>query len=124
MRSSARNVLLRAFHRAFQLVAAGRSGAIVIAVAVARCPLVLAGAGQAAAGTRVSAGADAAGPGGSWHTAVQVPGTAGLNQDGGNPGNADAGVTSVSCSRATRCTVLGGYTDRSGYEQAFVASES
>jgi hypothetical protein len=61
---------------------------------------------------------------GRWRTAIEVPGTAALNQDDGNPGNADAGVVSVSCRRAGGCTALGGYTGRSGWEQAFVASES
>jgi hypothetical protein len=61
---------------------------------------------------------------GRWHAAIEVPGTAALNRDDKNPGNASAGVASVSCSQATRCTALGAYTDHSGYEQALVASES
>ena len=61
---------------------------------------------------------------GRWRTAIEVPGTAALNRDDKNPGNANAGVASVSCRRATDCTALGWYTGRSGYAQAFVASES
>lgn len=61
------------------------------------------------------AGAGAAGSGGAWHDAVQVPGTA-------VAGNED--VEAVSCGSATNCTALGWYTGRSGWAQAFVASES
>ena len=61
---------------------------------------------------------------GRWRTAIEVPGTAALSKDGGNPSNANAEVTSVSCSQAADCADLGGYTDRSGYAQAFVVSES
>ena len=57
-------------------------------------------------------------------TAIEVPGTAALNRDDENPGNANAGVSSVSCTQAASCTALGGYTDGSGSAQAFVASES
>jgi hypothetical protein len=131
LRPSARSILLRALHRAVWLTGAVL---VILPVASARADQVLplrsrslsfaTGAGQAATGTRVPAGAGAAAPGGAWHAAVQVPGTAALNQDGGNPSNANAGVTSVSCSQAADCAALGGYTDRSGYAQAFVVSES
>jgi hypothetical protein len=61
---------------------------------------------------------------GRWRTAIEVPGTGALNQGAENAGNANAGVASVSCRQATNCTALGWYTGRSGYAQAFVASES
>ena len=56
---------------------------------------------------------------GTWHRAIEVPGTAALNQ--GSYANAE--VTSVSCRSAGRCTIGGYYTDSSGDSQAFVASE-
>jgi hypothetical protein len=55
---------------------------------------------------------------GTWHTALEVPGTATLNQ-GGN-----AFVQSVSCASAGNCSAGGGYTDSSGHRQAFVVKES
>jgi len=55
---------------------------------------------------------------GTWHTALEVPGTATLNQ-GGN-----AFVQSVSCASAGNCSAGGGYTDSSGHRQAFVVTES
>src|SRR6185437_15199783 len=54
---------------------------------------------------------------GIWQAAIQVPGTAALNQGGG------ARVDSVSCASAGNCAAAGGYTDSSGREQAFVAGE-
>jgi hypothetical protein len=47
-----------------------------------------------------------------------VPGTGTLNK-GGN-----AGVVSVSCASAGNCAAGGGYTDRFGHTQAFVASQT
>jgi hypothetical protein len=55
---------------------------------------------------------------GTWHAAIEVPGTGGLNK-GGN-----AAVKSVSCASAGNCAAGGGYTDGSGHHQAFVASET
>src|SRR5216683_2747324 len=55
---------------------------------------------------------------GTWHAAIEVPGTAGLNK-GGN-----AGVLSVSCASAGNCAAAGGYKDGSRHRQAFVASET
>jgi hypothetical protein len=98
-------------------MAAGRSTAMIIAVAAAVCPLVFAGAGQAAAGMRMPAGARAAVLGGTWHTAQKVPGTATLNK-GGN-----AQVQSVSCASAGNCSAGGYYTDGSGHQQVFVVSK-
>ena len=53
---------------------------------------------------------------GTWHTAIEVPGTAALNQGG-------AAVNSVSCPSAGDCTAGGFYTDSTGHEHTFVASE-
>ena len=55
--------------------------------------------------------------GGTWHPAIEVPGTAALNQIG------DAVITSVSCASAGNCSAGGDYTDSSGNIQAFVDSE-
>jgi hypothetical protein len=54
---------------------------------------------------------------GTWHTAIEVPGSATLNQ-GGN-----AGIPSVSCGSAGNCSAGGHYKDSSGHSQALVASE-
>lgn len=54
---------------------------------------------------------------GSWHAAVQVPGTSALNT------GKEAYVTSVSCASAGNCGVGGTYTDGAGNMQAFVASQ-
>src|SRR5215471_17542450 len=69
-----------------------------------------AGAGQGAPGATALAG--------TWHTAIEVPGTAALNKGG------KAVVDSVSCGSAGNCAVVGTYTDASGHIQAFVASET
>ena len=57
--------------------------------------------------------------GGTWATAVEVSGTATLNQ--GHPG---AAVTSVSCTAAGDCVAGGRYTDASGKTQAFIATQT
>ena len=54
---------------------------------------------------------------GSWDQAIEVPGTAALNQG-------DAAVNSVSCATATSCSAGGSYTDRSGHAQAFVVTRT
>jgi hypothetical protein len=54
---------------------------------------------------------------GTWGTAIEVPGTAALNQGGG------AAVASVSCAWAGNCSATGDYTDTSGQIQAFVVNE-
>jgi hypothetical protein len=54
---------------------------------------------------------------GTWHTAIEVPGTAALNTSGG------AWISSVSCASAGACSVGGTYRDKSKHLQAFVASE-
>jgi D-alanine-D-alanine ligase-like ATP-grasp enzyme len=55
---------------------------------------------------------------GTWGTAEEVPGTAGLNQGG------RAAVRSVSCAAAGHCSAGGSYLDGSGNTQAFVVDES
>ena len=54
---------------------------------------------------------------GTWHKAIEVPGTAALNQDG------VAGIDSVSCTTPGNCSAGGSYTDSSFHQQAFVASQ-
>jgi hypothetical protein len=54
---------------------------------------------------------------GTWHTAIEVPGTAALNRAG------FAGITSVSCAAAGNCSAGGNYKDSSGHGQVFVASQ-
>jgi cytochrome c551/c552 len=56
---------------------------------------------------------------GTWGKAREVPGTAALNQ-----GGMSAGVASVSCPAAGTCSAGGSYTDSSGHQQAFVASQA
>jgi len=89
---------------------------MIITVTAAVCPLVLVGAGQAAAGTRMPTGAGAAASGGTWHTAIEVPGTATLNTGG-------AWISSVSCASAGNCSAGGDYSDAPGHTQVFVVSE-
>jgi hypothetical protein len=98
------------------MMAAGRS-AMIIAVMVAVCPLMFAGAGRAAAETRMPTDAGAAALGGTWHTAQKVPGAATLNKGG------TAQVQSVSCASAGNCSAGGYYTNGSGHHQVFVVSE-
>jgi len=54
---------------------------------------------------------------GTWHTAIEVPGTAALNRGG------DAGIGSVSCASAGNCSAGGSYIDSSGHRQAFVVNQ-
>ena len=54
---------------------------------------------------------------GTWHTAIEVPGTAALNQGG------DASITSVSCASAGNCSAGGFYGDGFG-RQAFVVGQT
>ena len=93
---------------------AGRSAAMIIAVAAAVCSSVFAAAAQAGARTDRIAGAQAAVLSGTWHIAQKVPGVAILNK-GGN-----AQIQSVSCGSAGNCSAGGYYTNGSGHHQAFV----
>jgi hypothetical protein len=54
---------------------------------------------------------------GRWGKAIEVPGTAALNQGGA------AGVGKVSCARTSACVAVGTYTDKNGNGQWFTASE-
>jgi hypothetical protein len=76
-----------------------------------------ASAAGAAGGAPLAAAARAV-SGGTWGAAVEVPGTAALNT-GGN-----ARLYSVSCGAAGTCSAGGFYTDSSGHQQAFVASQA
>src|SRR5262245_51761522 len=78
-------------------------------------PLAL---GCAASAGVARAAAGAAARAGTWHAAIEVPGTGALNKGG------DAVVNSLSCSSAGNCAAVGHYTDSSGHQQAFVASET
>jgi hypothetical protein len=55
--------------------------------------------------------------GGTWHTAIEVPGTPALNQ------GEYAAITSVSCTAAGNCSAGGYYRDSSGHQQVFVAGQ-
>jgi len=55
---------------------------------------------------------------GSWHAALEVPGTAILNKGG------VASTDSVSCTSAGECSATGHYTDGAGHRQVFVVTES
>ena len=55
---------------------------------------------------------------GTWGTAMELPGTAALNQ-GGN-----AAITAVSCASAGTCSAGGSYADGSGHPQALVDSQT
>jgi hypothetical protein len=55
---------------------------------------------------------------GTWHTAIEVPGTAALNRGG------SAEIASVSCASAGECSAGGDYTDSSGHGQVFVDSKT
>jgi hypothetical protein len=55
--------------------------------------------------------------GGTWHKAIEVPGTAALDQGG------YAAITSVSCTAAGNCGAGGSYADSSGHGQVLVVSQ-
>ena len=55
---------------------------------------------------------------GTWHKAIEVPGTAVLNK------GVQAHILSVSCTSAGHCSAGGTYTDSSGVIQAFVVSQT
>jgi hypothetical protein len=55
---------------------------------------------------------------GRWGKAIEVPGTAALNQGGA------ASIYSVSCTAAGSCAAGGYYADESGHQQAFVVTEA
>ena len=94
-----------------------RAASALIAAGAAVCSAGLTGASGAAAGTQMAAGARAAAVGGTWGTALEVPGTAALN-------HRFAQVNSVSCASAGNCSAGGFYTDSAVHSQAFVAGET
>jgi hypothetical protein len=96
------------------LNAGGDAG--VISVSCPSAGNCTAGGYYADAGVRTQA-LVASESGGSWLTAVEVPGTATLNADG------SAEVGAVSCTTAGNCTFGGSYMDIEGNTQAFTASE-
>jgi hypothetical protein len=55
---------------------------------------------------------------GTWHKAIEVPGTAALNQGG------SAELGSVSCAAAGNCSAGGSYFNSSTGQQAFVVSQA
>ena len=77
---------------------------------------VIAGLAPAGAATQAAAAAGAAASPGTWGTAIEVPGTAALNQGG------DAAVEAVSCASTGNCTAGRYYSDSFGH-QPFVARE-
>jgi hypothetical protein len=104
--------VIRAAHALVKFLAAGTT--------VSGLVLVL-GAGPAAGAAQQFAGVRAAlGAGGTWGTAIEVPGLAALNT--GLAGQAV--VHSVSCRSAGNCSAGGWYTDASGRTQGFVVSQS
>jgi hypothetical protein len=105
-----------AHHRRPMLFLAVLPGSLSLVVALAAAASA-SPPGDADAGTHTAAGARAAASGGTWGTAMEVPGTAALNK-GGN-----AAIFSVSCARAGTCSAGGLYTDASHHHQAFVAGE-
>ena len=87
-----------------------RRGAVAAGAAVVLLSPAVGGAPLAAAAQAVS--------GGTWGTAIEVPGTAALNTGG------DASVGAVACAAAGSCTAGGSYTDSSGHGEAFVVSQA
>lgn len=55
---------------------------------------------------------------GTWHGAIEVPGTVVLNQGG------SAATGAVSCAAAGHCSATGYYTDSSNLSQVFVVNET
>jgi hypothetical protein len=55
---------------------------------------------------------------GTWHAAIEVPGTAALNQAG------FANLASVSCGSAGNCSAGGEYAPSSSSQQVFVVSQT
>lgn len=67
--------------------------------------------------TALLSGVNYASAAGTWHPAIEAPGTATLNQ-GGN-----AQIATLSCKSPGNCTAGGSYVDSSGRMEAFVVSE-
>ena len=107
--------MARATHHHRRRVVAMVPGAVCLVLALTAASL--ASSAGAEAQTRAVAGTRAAAAGGSWRTAIEVPGTAALNVGG------HAQLTSVSCASAGNCSAGGYYWDASGNIQALVARE-
>jgi len=73
---------------------------------------------EAAAARVLAAGRGGATVSGTWGTAQEIPGTAGLNAGG------FAAVTSVSCATAGNCSAAGYYVDSAGDQQVFVVTQA
>ncbi len=114
------------WHNAIEVpgTAALNVGALNTGATAVSCP----SAGNCAAGGFYSGGSGhdqafvASEANGTWHNAIEVPGTAALNT--GATGARGAWVESLSCGSAGNCAAGGFYTDGSGHQQAFVASEA
>jgi hypothetical protein len=90
--------------------------AFIVAVAAAVfLSALLTGAGMAAARMPVAAGARAAGSGGAWGKAQEVPGVAALGP---------SVIISVSCASAGNCSAGGSYEDGTRVSRAFVVSQA
>ncbi|MDR2983360.1 MAG: hypothetical protein LBV34_00830, partial [Nocardiopsaceae bacterium] len=64
------------------MMSARRSAAVVITLAAAICPVMVAGAAQAIAGSGTPSHAQMAAAAGTWQTAKNVPGVNALNKGG------------------------------------------
>ena len=73
---------------------------------------------EAAAARVLAAGRGGTTVSGTWGTAQEIPGTAGLNAGG------FAAVTSVSCATAGNCSAAGYYVDSAGDQQVFVVTQA
>jgi hypothetical protein len=91
--------------------------AVMVIIVAGGVAAASAGASGALATTRTLTGPSTTAAAGTWHTAIEVPGTATLNKGG------DAYVTSVSCASAGNCTAGGSYKNGSEQQQAFVVSK-
>ena len=89
---------------------AGAVAPVLTTVLLAVAPA--AGAAPAGSPAAASTVTVAAGSGGTWGKADEVPGIATLNTYG------DAQIESVSCASAGNCSAGGNYTDSSGHSQA------
>jgi hypothetical protein len=91
----------------------------VVAVALLLASTASFAVGRADASVaRLAASGSPRSSGGTWGTAIEVPGTAALNKDG------DAAINSVSCATAGNCSAGGSYIDGSHHIQAFVVGET
>jgi hypothetical protein len=90
----------------------------VIVTAITVCLVAITDASAAMASTGQVVGVHVGASGGTWGTAMEVPGSAQLNEGG------HADVTSVSCASVGNCSAGGYYFDGSHVQQAFVVNET